>query len=68
MSIKLAELDRMVIHAPRDGAIFRLPIFERGQTLKEGDPLFTIVPDATERVVESGPDNIQELRERGFLP
>lgn len=23
---------------------------------------------ATERVVESGPDNIQELRERGFLP
>lgn len=23
---------------------------------------------ATERVLESGPDNIQELRERGFLP
>lgn len=52
IEIKLGELDRLVITAPRDGVLFRLPIFERGQTLKDGDPLFTIVPDATERAVE----------------
>ncbi|UUO04871.1 HlyD family secretion protein [Blastopirellula sp. J2-11] len=52
LEIKSAELERLDIYAPRDGVIFRLPIFERGQTLKEGDALFTIVPDATDRVVE----------------
>lgn len=52
LEIKLAELDRMTITAPRDGTIFRMPIFERGQTIKEGDALFTIVPETTERVVE----------------
>lgn len=52
LEIKAAELDRLDIYAPRDGVIFRLPIFERGQTIKEGDALFTIVPDSTERVVE----------------
>ncbi|MCR9115496.1 MAG: HlyD family secretion protein [bacterium] len=52
LEIKLSELDRMEIKAPRDGVIFRMPIFERGQTLKEGDPLFTIVPDVSEQIVE----------------
>jgi multidrug resistance efflux pump len=52
VEIKLSELDRMTVYAPRDGTIFRMPVFERGQMLKEGDPLFTIVPDTTERVVE----------------
>ena len=42
----------MVITAPRDGTIYRLPVFERGQSIKEGDALFTIVPETTERVVE----------------
>jgi multidrug resistance efflux pump len=50
--IKRAELDRMVITAPRDGTIYRMPVFERGQSIKEGDALFTIVPDTTARVVE----------------
>ena len=52
LEIKLSELDRMVIKAPRDGTIFRMPVFERGQTIKEGDSLFTLVPDTTDRVVE----------------
>ncbi len=52
LEIKLSELDRMTISAPRDGTIFRMPVFERGQMLKEGDALFTIVPDTSERVVE----------------
>lgn len=29
---------------------------------------FAVFRYATQRVMESGPDNIQELRERGFLP
>lgn len=52
IDIKLSELDRMKIYAPRDGIIFRMPIFERGQMLKEGDDLLTLVPDTSERVVE----------------
>ena len=52
VEIKLGELDRLVITAPRDGTIFRMPIFERGQMVKEGDDLFTIVPDSAERAVE----------------
>jgi multidrug efflux pump subunit AcrA (membrane-fusion protein) len=52
VEIKLSELERLVITAPRDGTIFRMPVFERGQTIKSGDALFTIVPDATDRVVE----------------
>jgi multidrug resistance efflux pump len=52
VEIKLGELDRLVITAPRDGTIFRMPIFERGQMVKEGDDLFTIVPDSEERAVE----------------
>ncbi len=50
--IKLSELDRLVINAPRDGTIFRMPVYERGQMLKEGTQLFTIVPESTERAVE----------------
>ncbi|MCH5374294.1 MAG: HlyD family secretion protein [Planctomycetes bacterium] len=52
VEIKLGELERLTITAPRDGVIFRLPVYERGQTLKEGDALFTIVPDSSERAVE----------------
>jgi multidrug resistance efflux pump len=52
VEIKLGELERLVIEAPRDGIIYRLPVYERGQVLKEGDPLFTIVPDITEQSVE----------------
>lgn len=52
IEIKLDELARQTITAPRDGTIFRLPLFERGQAVKEGDPLFTIVPDTSQRAVE----------------
>ena len=52
LEIKLDELERLVITAPRDGTIFRVLVFERGQLLKKGDPLFTIVPDTSERAAE----------------
>ena len=52
LEIYLAELQRLVITAPRSGTVFRMPIFERGQAVKEGDPLFTIIPETSERAVE----------------
>jgi multidrug resistance efflux pump len=52
VEIKLSELDRLIIEAPRDGTIFRLPVYERGQAVKELDPLFTIVPDVSYHAVE----------------
>ena len=52
IEVKLSELDRLVITVPRDGTIFRLPVFERGQIVKAGEPLFTIVPETSELVVE----------------
>lgn len=52
LSIKKSELEQLVIRAPRDGTIFRLPVFERGQTVKEGEPLFTIVPETQQLAVE----------------
>jgi len=52
LEIKLSELKLLRIEAPRDGTIFRLPVYERGQTIKEGETLFTIVPSTTERAVE----------------
>ncbi len=52
VEIKLDELDRLTIDAPRDGTIFRLPVYERGQAVREGDALFTIVPDVSLHAVE----------------
>lgn len=52
LEIKMSALDRMVITAPRDGTIFRMPVFERGMTIKEGSQLFTIVPETTDLSVE----------------
>ena len=52
LEIKLGEMQRLTIEAPRDGVIFRMPVFERGQAIKEGDALFTLIPDTSERAVE----------------
>lgn len=52
LKIKLSETDRFVIRAPRKGTIFRMPIYEQGQTIKEGDSLLTLIPDASQKAVE----------------
>ena len=52
IQIKLQELGRLVITAPRDGTVFRLNVNERGVTVKEGDSLLTIVPETTQKAVE----------------
>ena len=52
LNIKQAEMQRMTITAPRDGTIFRMPVFERGMTIKEGSELFTIIPETKDLAVE----------------
>ncbi len=52
IELKQQELTRLIITAPRDGTIFRMPIYEQGQTVKEGESIVTIVPEATQNAVE----------------
>jgi multidrug resistance efflux pump len=52
IELKLEELGGLTITAPRDGTIFRMPVFEQGQTIKEGDAILTIVPEASQIAVE----------------
>ena len=52
LDIKTDELDRLIIKAPANGTIHRLPVFVGGQTVKEGDYLLTLVPEVTEPAVE----------------
>jgi multidrug resistance efflux pump len=52
IEMKLEELERLVITAPRDGTIFRMPLYEQGQTIKEGQSILTLIPDSTQEAVE----------------
>lgn len=49
---KQAQFESRRIYAPRDGIILRLFVNADAEMLKEGDPLFTIVPETTDRAVE----------------
>ena len=52
VEMKLEEMGRLTITAPRDGTVFRLNVNERGDAIKLGDALLTIVPEATQKAVE----------------
>lgn len=49
---KLAKQRNQVVTAPRDGTIVRLLANEGGEIVKEGDPLFVLVPETAQRAVE----------------
>lgn len=49
---KSSQYGQRSVEAPRDGRLLRLYVSDNAQMLKEGDPLFTIVPDTEERAVE----------------
>jgi len=51
MEIKVSQLERQQVYAPRDGIVFRIQANE-GTFLKEGTPMCTIVPQADDLVVE----------------
>lgn len=49
---KLSKQQNQLVTAPRDGTIVRLLAYEGGAIVKEGDPLFVLVPEAADRAVE----------------
>ena len=52
VEMKLDQLERQIITAPRNGTIFRIPVYERGQTIKQGDAVLTLIPEASQNAVE----------------
>lgn len=52
IEVKLGKMDRFVVHAPRNGTILRMPIYELGQTLKKGQSLMTLIPETDNLAVE----------------
>jgi multidrug efflux pump subunit AcrA (membrane-fusion protein) len=49
---KLAKQRNQIVTAPRDGTVVRLLANEGGEIVKEGDPLFVLVPETAQRAVE----------------
>lgn len=49
---KAAQFGRRRVTAPRSGILYRIHVSDNAQMLKEGDPLFTIVPETSEQAVE----------------
>ncbi len=49
---KTAQYGRREVTAPRNGILYRIHVSDNAQMLKEGDPLFTIVPETSDRAVE----------------
>lgn len=49
---KTAQFGRRQVTAPRDGILYRIYVSDNAQMLKEGDPLFTIVPETSKQAVE----------------
>ncbi len=52
LNVKRTQQQSQVVVAPWDGFIFKLETFQQGAIVKQGDPLFTLVPETTDRAVE----------------
>ncbi|NOY29887.1 MAG: HlyD family efflux transporter periplasmic adaptor subunit [Planctomycetes bacterium] len=52
LNVKLTQQQSQTVIAPWDGFIFKLETFQQGAIVKQGDPLFTLVPETTDRAVE----------------
>ena len=52
LQVKIAQQQSQIVTAPRDGAIMHLVVQQGGEIVKQGDPLFVLVPDAESRAVE----------------
>lgn len=51
--VKLSrQRDSQLIRAPRDGYVMNLLAYQKGEFVKEGDPLFTLVPLTENRAVQ----------------
>jgi len=52
LNVKLTQQQSQVVVAPWDGFLFKLETFQQGAIVKQGDPLFTLIPETTDRAVE----------------
>jgi len=52
LNVKLTQQQSQVVTAPEDGFIFKLETFQQGAIVKQGDSLFSLVPETTDRAVE----------------
>jgi len=52
LNVKRTQQQSQVVVAPWDGFIFKLETFQQGAIVKQGDPLFTLVPETTGQAVE----------------
>lgn len=52
VEMKLEEVSWLVIRAPRNGTSYRMPLYEPGQTIKEGQSILTSIPDSIQEAVE----------------
>ncbi len=52
LQVKIAQQQSQVVKAPRDGIIMHLMAHSGGEMVKQGDPLFVLIPDAEDRAAE----------------
>lgn len=52
LQVKIAQQQSQLVKAPRDGTIMHLMAHQGGELVKQGDPLFVLVPDADDRATE----------------
>ncbi len=52
IQVQLARQQSQEVRAPKDGFVFRLFANPGAEIIKQGEPLFTLVPDTTDRAVE----------------
>jgi len=52
LQVKVAQQQSQIVKAPRDGAIMHLMAHQGGEMVKQGDPLFVLIPDAEDRATE----------------
>ena len=52
IQVKVARQESQIVRAPRDGFVLRLLVAPGAEMVKQGDPLFVLVPDTADRAVE----------------
>lgn len=52
LEVKIAQQQSQVVRAPRDGRVMHLMAHQGGEMVKQGDPLFLLVPDTEDRAAE----------------
>ena len=52
LQVKIAQQQSQIVMAPRDGIIMHLMAHSGGEMVKQGDPLFVLIPDAEDRAAE----------------